>query len=65
MDAKKVKTHTTLKAVEEGLLTGDERHIDDARRILYLDVASLVSESYSRAYESVLKLQRLAEIVCH
>ena len=53
------------KAVIELRSGGHERcqqHIDAARAALYEEVASLVSESYSRAYVSVLKLQRLAEL---
>ena len=39
-----------------------QQHIDAARLALYEEVASLVSESYSRAYGGVLQLQRLAEL---
>ena len=37
-------------------------HIDNARKFLYNELAALISESYSRAYDHIIQCQKLCEL---
>ena len=49
-------------AVHGGRFEECARHVDRARRLLYNTFSALVSESYKRAYTSMVSVQQLAEI---
>ena len=55
-------TYKAILKVHQGELQGCQSYIDDARRVLYDEIAALVAESYSRAYAKVVQLQALSEL---